>query len=381
MRGGAGPGGGAGGLEQFAGASGQRLERDGVEAGHGTRGLGSASLPGRRVLAPQERAAWAPGQLLALPAQVPCPAVSLQVPAPQIISHPPRPGLCLLSPAAHVVSSRSLCPRPCPLNTCSPRRAPSAPTPHIVSSRSPRVLEDTAWRAAGTARMGVCCAGDPPLLDARALGRLFPVGTHARKLGCWVAPRRALCSAGRSSFTSKPVSGLRPVGAPRVGGRRRTQVGGRGCRQRPPGNSVGNRCVGPGRTASPMCLQEGCAVSPHGDRGPERWGRVCVGGGSRPGSQSSGLQSGGRHCSRGFGCKVGSGPRDHHDSRRGGHRAGAAWVYGGRRWPGDPPGRTGSQQVVRGAPSELCGLLTLAGVGRVGSQNRQVRDTSAGVGG
>lgn len=97
------------------------------------------------------------------------------------------PDCVSLAAAARVVSSWFSCPRPCTLS----------PTPHIVSSWSPRVLKDAAWRAAGTARMGVCGAGDRPLLDAQALGRLFPTGTHARRLGCWVAPQRALCSAGR----------------------------------------------------------------------------------------------------------------------------------------------------------------------------------------
>lgn len=47
--------------------------RDGAGIRPGARGLAPAPLPGRRVLAPQERAAQGPGRLPALPAQVPRP--------------------------------------------------------------------------------------------------------------------------------------------------------------------------------------------------------------------------------------------------------------------------------------------------------------------
>lgn len=191
MRGGAGPGGGAGGLELLAGASTQRLERPLRDWSAMERqqhpGLGDSPL--HRYL---DGEFWRlknelRGLLGSCPlfqpryrAQ-PCP-LRLRRPRSSLLSLR-VPNCVPLAPAAHVVSSRPSCPRPCPLSTRSPCRVPSAPTPHIVSFWSPRVLEDTAWRAAGTARMGVCGAGDRPLLDAGALGRLFPAGTHVGRLG------------------------------------------------------------------------------------------------------------------------------------------------------------------------------------------------------
>lgn len=76
-RGGRGRGGARAGLEgvrcQLVPAA-RRLGCDGASAGPGAQGLLPAPLPGRRVLAPQERAARAPGRLPALPAHVPRPA-------------------------------------------------------------------------------------------------------------------------------------------------------------------------------------------------------------------------------------------------------------------------------------------------------------------
>lgn len=216
----------------------------------------------------------------------------------------------------------------------------------------------------------------------RPFGRAGPRATVPRGHSC--PKTRVLGGPAASALLSWEVKshaetcfGAPACRCPMGGGKEENPVGGLGRRRRPLGINVGNRCAGPSRTA--MCLQEGCAVSPRRDRGPERRGGVWA---RRPTLRAQGYGVAVGTAAGALAVRWGSGPRGHHDSRRGGHRAGAARVNGGRRWPGDPPGRTGSQQVVvSGAPSELCRLLTLADVGTVRFQNRQVRDTSSGGGG
>lgn len=135
-------------------------------------------------------------------------------------------------------------------------------------------------------------------------------------------------------------------------------------------SSVGNRCAGPGRTV--MCLQEGCTMSAHRDRGPELRGGVTL---------------------RAQGYRVAVSTAAGALAVRWAQVLEVTTTVGevgtGLAQPKFTEGEGGPvtlragpvvQQVVSEAPSELCGLLTLADVGRVRLQKRQVRDTSSGGG-
>lgn len=127
-------------------------------------------------------------------------------------------------------------------------------------------------------------------------------------------------------------------------------------------SSVGNRCAGPGRTV--MCLQEGCTMSAHRDRGPELRGGVTL---------------------RAQGYRVAVSTAAGALAVRWAQVLEVTTTVGevgtGLAQPKFTEGEGGPvQQVVSEAPSELCRLLTLADVGRVRLQKRQVRDTSSGGG-